>query len=454
MASRNNDPEKLGLSGGRLGKQLSSLASSGSAKPFRRGVVWEYLQDPMGLSPESMARLMNKGASRDMILSAPPRSLIIQPVGGVENKALPELLVAFPFWSHIAVPAKAGEQVWWFAESDVTAEAPVWWFSRVTMPYPWENTNYAHNDRQFWAAEEASYPNGAGDEASKTLDGPFEAFDRLIRESESTQDFAPQASPALGSTLSGSAIAGSHRNLVRCDWMGGTGISELVAGLPEPNSRQSSRFWDELDPSSNPSPPDSRDAAARVWVGEAVPSATPRSLDLFMQDWSTGFEASRPLASKGGVAMLEAKDNVTVAGEVSATLCGLDSYLHLQGGQAVLRGSRAIVDAETLLLLRDESKTLLIGGVGADQPLALGGELRQWQEELLSTLNDLIDALESAVLPTALGPAPFRAASGTREGVLSLSTALAKRRVAQLRNRIPKHLSSMARINSDSLDDQ
>jgi hypothetical protein len=452
------DAEKSFEGRGSIANELSEIRQKAEEYILMSGVVVEYLSSPSNLTPDVLQRLVEMGASSEVLESAPPNSLAVIPTNNGQAHSMNKVIVCYPFFSHFALPVKPGEMVWFTTGKSETPTNDLfyWWLSRIVLPEHCEDNNYAHHDRKFWDREEVGYPNGPGGGSARTLPGGDDAFDQLIEESKTISLFVPSVSPRPVSNPNKSFVAGSHRNVINLDVYGESGFVEIVAGLPRPESRLSSRGWEEVDHAEVDVDPSGStvnftEAEARIIVSEDLEFAESLfGLDEF--SWAEGFSGKETTTTRRGLVGLWSTDTVFAKGLNSVRLEGDDTLIHLQGGQLAVQTSDFLVRADRMVLLENESARLFIGGDDANEPFVLGAALQSWQESMIDVLNNILDALNSAIIPSPVGPLPLAGAS-TSTGTFSSDVVQAKQALQQLKTDIPKHLSKMANINGTSKAD-
>lgn len=139
-----------GLVGG-INKGGDNFEQSHTGLPplYRRVVVHEVLFDPDLLTDEKLEELRSKVRFTQNIRNLPRNSIIGErirtgqtDIGGLE--------IFFPFFSpHLALPVKAGEQVWVFFEDPEMIESQGFWLSRVSEVRNVDDVNLTHADRKF-----------------------------------------------------------------------------------------------------------------------------------------------------------------------------------------------------------------------------------------------------------------------------------------------------------------
>lgn len=465
----NFDGEKA-LYGRKIDGELDQIRNPTPMPIFRKGVVWDFIPSPLSVTDALVERLVEQGGSEEALRSAPPNSIVLIPVDYGMAHHLDRLIVCYPFFSHLELPAKPGELVWFTSGSEGMPGSTNshWWLSRVVSSRTSEDRNYTHYFRDYWSRDERGYPNGAGSESSSILPGGIDAFDRIVEESSAAGEFRPDAAARPNSSVNASGISGSHNNRIWFDATEEGGTVEIAAAIPKPKSRKTTRGWDEYDHASDQNRSDLllpgivNSSGAKITLFERKadicedlrksrsPSAGERAWDV---DWSSDFAGKQLWRSLDASASIWAKDTLHLYGGKALRFRGQDSDIALQRGQIAISTDNLLVDSDRIILLRNEEDRLYIGGDEPSEALVLGSTLREWQEELLSTLEDFITAIESAILPTSMGPAPFRNAFGTSDGTLPNSAQTARRRLSALRDAIPSHLSDMAFINKSNQGD-
>lgn len=459
------DAEKA-IWGNDIGDELDEIRNPADLPVFRKGVVWEYIPSQSFITDPFLQRVEEAGGSIPAVRSAPPGSALVMPIDGGMARHMDRLIVCYPFFSHLTLPVKAGELVWFTSGKPEMPGSTNshWWLSRIVSPVGVEDENYTHYFRKYWASDEASYPNGAGNESSAPLPGGIDAFDEIVRVSDAMADFRPDAVRKIARSINGTGISGSNNNRIWCDATIDGGTVEIAAGFRPQATRRSTRGWSEFDASQRlgindyVEPGDPLSAPVKITLLEKQVNISSllqagnefsggRSWDT---NWTDDF-AGRPVDQSSSEAMaLWSKDAIHGFANRTMRLRGGDSDLTLQRGQTALSTANLLVDADRAVLLRDENARLRIGGDAASEAIVLGDALQSWLDDLTNTMEDFIDAVSSAVLPTSMGAAPLRNAFGTREGTLQTSALKAKEKLTELRRRAPEFKSAMAHINGAS----
>ena len=127
--------------------------------PFRRGVVVEVINDAaefsLTLGPDGkyFEKIVNENVAHQATRNSLLLSVYDDEFGG-------KLLVCLPFFpSHIMMPIKVGEVVWWIAGPSYP-----YWFSRVASTDQVEDVNYTH------LAQEMIFAVPLGDDAKVKKD--------------------------------------------------------------------------------------------------------------------------------------------------------------------------------------------------------------------------------------------------------------------------------------------
>jgi hypothetical protein len=132
-------------------EELESLRQNQPLPFFYRAVVKDVIFDPLLLTEEEklfFKTTLHKPFQVDMI---PRNSIIAERVQQMgESDYTSELL--FPFFSsHLALPIKAGEQVWVFYEGHPPGQRDNgFWISRIQERRDVEDVNFTHSDRRFF----------------------------------------------------------------------------------------------------------------------------------------------------------------------------------------------------------------------------------------------------------------------------------------------------------------
>ena len=136
---------------GFMGQAATPLAQSGTdaLKILQRAVVVDTL-DNLSLRDDEYLQNLREMISNPEDLEKAPRNSIVAKLSGLGRGRTPApSIVCFPFFSsHIALPLKAGEQVWILFETPQEPETRGWWLTRIHEPLHAEDPNYTHGDRR------------------------------------------------------------------------------------------------------------------------------------------------------------------------------------------------------------------------------------------------------------------------------------------------------------------
>ena len=133
------------LEGGdiRAAGSMRGLFAEDTKFPFHRGVVVEVINDvhEFELLLQEGGKYAGKCNNVEVAAQATRNSVLIAPFGDGKND---KLLVCIPFFpSHIMMPIKTGETVWWLPGPSLP-----YWFSRVASTDQVEDVNYTHLDQE------------------------------------------------------------------------------------------------------------------------------------------------------------------------------------------------------------------------------------------------------------------------------------------------------------------
>lgn len=236
--------------------QNSSLQAmfGSSAQTFLKAIVLECITDVSLFdnkkleeyfnifAPEQFERLasIQESISTNYHLVAPRNSLIIVPINNIPTNENAEkgiynnIIVAYPFFSsHIMIPCKPGEVVWFFADNADNTEE-YYWLSRVHGREYTEDANYTHYYRKYFAnysSKESSnfldFPNGpehystqqtTGSDVEGTVMIPLvdgqNPFDKIFKDSVNSKSFSPEPVPRITPRIGDTIIQGSNNNSI------------------------------------------------------------------------------------------------------------------------------------------------------------------------------------------------------------------------------------------------
>ena len=256
------DPSRNALAGysGPDPEDLAAAATDpgGPLRLFKKGVVIEVLGDPTTRDDDFFKKNIlteddddeeerELNVTNDEELSDAPRnSLIVKCVDGGQGRDNNDTVICYPFFSsHISLPVKPGETVWYMY---ITPEAPgtiAYWLTRVCDKEYVEDANFTHHDRRHDEVEPPeegarlvpSLHNGADtseedpDETAKTLLDP-NAFISLRSESLETGRFVIEPVPRIAKRPGDLVLQGSNNTAIVLGTDRGYGLIERPSGTP------------------------------------------------------------------------------------------------------------------------------------------------------------------------------------------------------------------------------
>ena len=146
------------------------------ATTFFRGMVVDVVNTPSGQA----IRNGNLEQYRSIInvpelKSLPRNTAIVKPISRGEAKTTDRQIVCYPFFSsHLCMPLKPGEFVWFIYEDPDDGGQLGYWLSRVSEPNHVEDTNYSFSGRTY-----VQSPVKSTKKASDRFDGPTVESDEL-----------------------------------------------------------------------------------------------------------------------------------------------------------------------------------------------------------------------------------------------------------------------------------
>jgi hypothetical protein len=408
-----------------ISSDIAKIRTQKDVGGFKMGVVLEYF-DRADLYPESgYSKLAAKGAVISKIKGAPPNSVLVMPVENGSAHNTPSPLICFPMLSHIKMPIKAGEFVWYFTLDETpAADSYGYWLSRVVGEYSNEDSNYTHYDRKHFPYVVSEYPNGARTAETATLPGGPDAYNDLVADSLSIKNFIPTSSPRYPSKSCTNVMAGSHRNVVMLGDVAGEGYIDIIAGVPKPKSVRTSRGWEEMD--KNDPLPDN-ELITNFTKGDSKISLY-ESLSFDGGDIIEADFKNPPLrqliTEKSGSFILTKSDHIRTWANDSVRIGS-------QSGQLVIENDEVYLGSNDITIGPGTPVSNINLGSGASESAVLGNELNNF-------LNSFINIIENTILPTPFGSIPLSTAfSGGQPLVSELNS---------LRFRINNHLSNIVKV--------
>ena len=171
---------------------MRGLFAEDTKFPFHRGVVVEVINDlaEFDLLTEEGEKYADKIGNLEVAAQATRNSVLIAPYGDGKSD---KLLVCLPFFqSHLMMPIKTGETVWWLPGPSLP-----YWFSRVASTDQVEDVNYTHHDQELIL----SIPL---DEDAKT---------KLDKQEGDQKKVVPRKNDGLGGEVGGISNAVSYTHL-------------------------------------------------------------------------------------------------------------------------------------------------------------------------------------------------------------------------------------------------
>lgn len=219
--------------------QFSSLASQAAAPVMQRAVVLDVITDVNILSEEYLNNIAETVNNPSLVDVMPVNSVVARVVGSGTGTGPATNTILFPmFSSHIMLPIKPGEQIYFFYEDfEATGNKIGYWLSRPTSFSTVEDPNYSHYDRIFdptinpnnYTTETQAnkkenqqpygFPNGGNTDESKTLSsdhlGPDQnPFDQIVKAAKASEYFRFEPVPRWKKRPGELILQGSHNSLI------------------------------------------------------------------------------------------------------------------------------------------------------------------------------------------------------------------------------------------------
>ena len=233
------DVERALTGGGQLkAEEFGDEPGIESLRILQRAVVVDALDD-LSLRDESYVEgLVAKLPGNDVttINDAPRNSIIARLCSNGKGRTESTLEVFYPFFSsHIAMPCKAGEQVWVVFEDPSAKDGQGYWLSRITSPVDVEDVNYTHYDRDSTPTnpEEAKEVLGKDDKPIKSPNPGFpngpvyvvpnfneytlaeaDAFEKIVADNPEANSFIPEPVPRYTKRPGDLVLQGSHNAII------------------------------------------------------------------------------------------------------------------------------------------------------------------------------------------------------------------------------------------------
>lgn len=119
---------------------------------FFRGLVTEVINSTVGLttrrrSVEEYKKITNIDALKEF----PRNTVIVKPMSNGESKSSDSEIICYPFFSsHLSMPLKPGEEVWFVYEDPTYRSQVAYWLSRVCGPNHTEDANFTFFGRAYF----------------------------------------------------------------------------------------------------------------------------------------------------------------------------------------------------------------------------------------------------------------------------------------------------------------
>ena len=167
---------------------------------------------------------------------APRNSIVARLCSSGKGRSEKVFDVFYPFFSsHIAMPCKAGEQVWVIFEDPTAKDGRGYWLSRITSPVDVEDVNYTHYDRDGspTSPDEAKEFLGKDDEVIESPNPGFpngpvyvvpnfneytlteaDAFEKIAADNPEVNNFTAEPVPRYTKRPGDLVLQGSHNATV------------------------------------------------------------------------------------------------------------------------------------------------------------------------------------------------------------------------------------------------
>jgi len=206
-----------------------------SLAKFYTAVVVEYFAKTID-SSESINALVSKYEKSKTPIIFPNR-LFAMPRGSIlaryiDNPDKPDVRIFYPFFSHMSMPVKAGEQV--FVQDNGVIG---YWFTRKVSDSVAEDPNYTHNDRSNYSSTfiKNELSTGTVNPVAKLFpDDGFAgiSYGEVVGLAETTQsEFVGEAVPRYSTVSSDFSLQGSNNSLIVLGSSATLGQSSTTSGL-------------------------------------------------------------------------------------------------------------------------------------------------------------------------------------------------------------------------------
>jgi hypothetical protein len=219
---------KITNSGIGYDEEISDLKRGSPKSIFYRAVIVEVFNDLSRLTDEKISEIQAAVSNPGLVLTAPRNSVIVRIVSGARDRKGSTPIVCYPFMPpYLALPAKAGEQVWVMFENEDSSTALGYWLWRIPEPDHVDDLNYTHGDRKFTQLSQQStsekadsenteapdFPNGGGTSENLSLKKQDD-YETIVDDSESYKDFTPAPVPRFTKRPGDSVLQGSNNTLI------------------------------------------------------------------------------------------------------------------------------------------------------------------------------------------------------------------------------------------------
>ena len=204
-------------------------------------VVVEYFKRPLKSYDDAKA-VADKYVGLNMSFTTPER-LLNMPRGSfigkiIDSYGLPDLRVFYPFFSHIKMPVKPGEQVFVLYNGKIG-----YWLSRRVSNLVAEDPNYTHNDRSAFSVNVTSLDKNPPAKLFPDFGDAGISYTTIYDNSDAIKsEFQGEVVPRYAAISSDLSIQGSNNSLITLGSAStfgqnssGTGMIDLVVGRGQTN---------------------------------------------------------------------------------------------------------------------------------------------------------------------------------------------------------------------------
>jgi len=413
---------KITNSGIGYDQEISDLRRASPKSIFYRAVIVEILNDLSRLTDEKITEIKSTVTNPGLVHTAPRNSAIVRVVSGARDRKGSDsnAIICYPFMPpYLALPAKAGEQVWVMFENEDTSTALGYWLWRIPEPNHIDDMNYTHGDRKFTQLSQQStsekadtenstvpdFPNGGGTSENWSLKKKDD-YETIVDSSESYEDFTPEAIPRFTKRPGDAVLQGSNNTLIVLgedrtgpasggEERSGAGMIDMVVGRGTTESTEAfaienTRGNQEVDKNpavsggqenSQEGDPDLVNDAARLLAAMKTDGDTNLGLagnypEPFDSDASTVDESSYVIAKANEVRVIARVD----------------------GSVRIVKEGTVGEDQSAILMLSDgtvriDGNVIYIGRPGGDGPGKSGAEPYIKYSKYESQMTELIDVV-------------------------------------------------------------